>query len=147
MVLQLQMLVAEAGWDNDDDHAAMLHGIERLAERAHRTVESAMRRHVSEFYFGFPVHRRWIGGLNVECTEPVGFRRDWRRFERLCKRVVRTVRRHNAGALLDPCKGEPDQWRSKRRPQLRRAALRKGWTEVDCGPNTLHWFFDSRGAR
>lgn len=143
--MRLQMLVAEAGWTVRPDHAAMLHAIGRLASRHGRTVEDTMRRHVSEFHNGFPARRRWIGKLTTACVEPAGWPgHKWAdTHQRLCFGLVRHVRLFEAGKLKDPCRGSPDQWRSRRHPKLQRRAARKGWRRIACGRDTLHVFYNS----
>lgn len=142
--MRLQVLIAEAGWDNHADHAAILHALDRLAQRNREPVADTVRRHISEFRRGFPPHRAWIPRLNVACdARPAGWPSAlrWDRHRVWCAEVVRTIGRHLAGQLADPCDGAPDQWRA-RRPRLVRRALEHGYTRIDCG-DTLHAFFDT----
>lgn len=144
--LRLRMLVAEAGWRVGPDHTAMLFAIDRLADRAGASVEATIREHVSEFSRGFPLHRRWILHLTTACTEPEGWPGgDWAdTAQRPCFRLVRLIRDYDAGRLRDPCRGEPNQWRSRRYPRLQRAARLRGWRRIGCGPDTLHVFWEAR---
>lgn len=144
--LRLRMCVAEAGFEPVPDHAAMLHSIDRLGRRAGLSPRQAILDHVSEFKNGLPKRRRWIGRLTTACGRPEGYaRRHWP--QRQCFELVRRVRLYEAGKLRDPCKGNPDQWRSRRFPKLQRAAARKGWRRIGCGRDTLHVFWSTRGGR
>lgn len=121
----------------------MLYAIENLADRARLSVEQTILEHVSEFGNGFPERRRWITRLTVACTKPEGWHRgSWRdNGQRGCFRLVRLIRDFDAGKVKNPCKGEPDQWRSRKFPKLQRAARRKGWRRIGCGRDTLHVFW------
>ncbi len=141
--LRLQMLVAEAGFGRHPDHAAFLHAMDRLAKLGGRTVEAAIRKHISEFAFGWKPGREWIGNLTQACLEPAGWpkRRSWSGGSMHgCVRLVAMVRLHARGKLKDPCRGRPNQWRSRKAKKAIRAALRRGMRRIGCGADTLHVF-------
>jgi hypothetical protein len=142
---RLQMLVAENGWRDVPDHAATLHALRRLAKRSGRTELEAAELHISEFRHGWRKGRGWIANLSTACTEPEGWPGpgEWGEMQRECLRLVAMVRAFDAGKLASPCKGEPDQWRSRRFPKLQRAAVKRGWRRVGCG-RTLHVFWETR---
>lgn len=141
---RLQMLVAEAGLGKRVDHPAMLHAMDRLAALGRRTVESAIRKHVTEFKRGWPEHRKWIPNLTRACSEPEGWpsRTPWAGGPMHgCIRLVAMVRLHARGKLKDPCRGRPNQWRSRKAKKAIRAATRRGWRRIGCGRDSLHVYF------
>lgn len=142
----VSMLVAENGWQHERDQRAQLFAIHRLAKREGLDIVATVKKHIPELRAGFPrPHRAWLRHLDGSCREPEGWRRgDWHAgWVSLCSQVAARVRAYYAGKLEDPCKGAPDQWRSRRFPKLQRAARRKGWRRIGCG-RTLHVYWEMR---
>ena len=144
VTLLLQLVVGEAGWQAESDHAAMLHAYQRLAAASGLTLREA-KVHTPEMNAGYPrPHRRWLRTLSPACSEPAAWLRgNWDAgYVYLCARVTAAVRAFRRGELRDPCRGKPTQWRARSCPECQRKARRKGWRRIGCGRETLHVYWE-----
>lgn len=143
---RLRLIVGEAGFGGEVDHAAMLHAFERLAARV-GDYGRALLNHIPWWRQGAPPNKPWVAHLTTACDEPEGWptRLDWTVHRVLCFQAVRRVRDYLAGKLKDPCRGRPDQWRARGKPS--RKARRK-WAQIGCrgpdGVRSIQNFFNTR---
>lgn len=147
-----RVAVGEAGWDpSTGDAAAITNVLRRRAERRGTSIARMARLYSSGHFDRTRARRRWIAGLTLAASRPLGWpvqlawRGDYRARWLAMVEHVRAVLR---GDLPDPCGGEADHWgaRSEALPDIHRARA-AGWDELDCGDTAnAFWRVPRRGG-
>ena len=142
-----QMLLGESGahyWD----WSPMLLSIRNLS-RGGNLVET-MRVHIPKMKTGpwVQLSKPWLTHVDSSCDTPQFWlmSRPWQGIRQsTCLRVVGLVRRFLQGRMANPCRGgQPDQWRKKGIPRLRKHMRRLGAKRIGCGPKTKHSYWQLR---
>jgi hypothetical protein len=137
----LRVLVAEARWDAPRSHAAMLHVLQRHAERNNISLIESANRTIWPFSNAQYDHP-WTRYLNESCEQPDYYRGNW--LTEKCLRIVQLIQLFQEGRVSDPCKGAPTGWRSPRSRALR-YALHHGFVRVRCVGGTSLAFVRPKG--
>lgn len=131
---------AEATW-LERDCRALMHVLQRRADRVGISVAEHAQDYVSAFKTGLP-SRRWVMELEDTCSQPPSWpeRLDWEAHRPQCVLLFERVRAFVAGESIDPCPramhwgGDMDAHR----------AQRAGWMPLACG--TANTFYAETGG-
>jgi len=99
--------VAEAGWDAEQDHAAIGHALRKRADRRGITLQQQAVEYVSAFRVASP-RSRWLLALSLDARKPAGWPAalSWAAHVPRWLRVVERARAFLRGELRDPCGAE-----------------------------------------
>ena len=140
LVLAIAM-VAEAGWDAAEDHAAIAHVLRKRAERRGVTLQQQAVEYVSAFKVATP-RSRWLLALNLDATKPDGWpeQLSWSSHIPLWLAVVERSRAFLAGTVADPCSAGVVHWGMRGGVDQERAR-RAGMVLARCSSRTRNAFY------
>jgi hypothetical protein len=138
-------VVAEATW-LERDHRAILHVLERRAERAGVAVDKMARLYISAFKRA--PERTWVMELEPTCEQPPSWpdSLDWEAWRPQCELTVERIEAFLAGDSVDPCKGRAMHFGAPDlQPDIENAAS-AGWRVVNCGGTASIFYAERRGV-
>jgi hypothetical protein len=103
--------VAEAGWDNHDDHIAMGHVLLRRKVRG-QSLSSIARQYSQGLWNRKRGRSAWLRGMYADCRVPDDWPHKaklWQSYKRKCEQIMKTAKAfmRNPRSFADPCEGEP----------------------------------------
>jgi len=136
--------VAEAGWDAEQDHAAIGHVLRKRAERRGIALRQQAVEYVSAFKVASP-RSRWLLALNLDARKPDGWPSSlsWAAHVPRWLRVVERARAFLRGEIADPCSAGVVHWGARTGVDMTRAR-RAGMVLARCSARTRNAFWRVR---
>lgn len=140
--LLARLMVGEAGWRAEVEHAALAWTITRRARVMRRrrgwTWNETFERYTRSGYTARPhsSRHRWVAALDEHGERPGAFpsHLSWPRHARRWQAVLDRARAFLRGQLADPCSGPTEHWAAEW------VGPRGAMAEADCGPTRNRFY-------